>query len=76
MLLLSTSMAFRGDNTRNILWSDIFLRDIPLVEVGLDFKVPVSCKFYYFYGGLINFINPGACCLLKPGKGKLNWSGR
>ncbi|KAF5312044.1 hypothetical protein D9619_002517 [Psilocybe cf. subviscida] len=39
MLLLSTSMAFRGDNTRNILLSDIYLRDIPLPAVSLTHKV-------------------------------------
>lgn len=42
MLLLSSCMAFRGDNIRNVLWSDMFLRDIPLVDVGLDFVAPVS----------------------------------
>ena len=42
MVLISSCMAFRGDNTRNILWSDLFLRDIPLVDIGLDYMAPVS----------------------------------
>lgn len=30
MLLFSTSMAFRGDNTRRILLSDLNLEDVPM----------------------------------------------
>lgn len=41
MLLLSCSTAMRGDNTRPILLSDLYSRDVPLVDVGLDFKVKV-----------------------------------
>jgi hypothetical protein len=36
MLLLSTSTAMRGDNTRPILLSDLYSKDVPLVDVGLD----------------------------------------
>jgi hypothetical protein len=41
MLLLSTAMAFRGDNVREITWSDILIREIPLVDIGLDYKAMV-----------------------------------
>ncbi len=41
MLLLTTSMAFRGDNVREITWSDILVRQVPLVDVGLDVKAAV-----------------------------------
>ncbi|KAG6821913.1 hypothetical protein H0H92_016155 [Tricholoma furcatifolium] len=36
MLLLSTSMALRGDNTRALLLSDLYLQDVPLYEVGSE----------------------------------------
>ena len=46
MFMLPTAMAFRGDNTRNIHLNDIFLRDIPLVDISLTFKAKV-CLLYY-----------------------------
>ena len=45
MLLLSTSTAMRGDNTRPILLSDLYSKDVPLVDVGLDFKVKVRILY-------------------------------
>lgn len=36
MLLLSTCTAFRGDNVRSLLWSDLFPRDVPMPDIGLD----------------------------------------
>lgn len=45
MLLLTTTMAFRGDNLRNIGWSDLYMRDILLSEVGPEAKVPVRLLF-------------------------------
>ncbi|KAG6905462.1 hypothetical protein DXG01_002541, partial [Tephrocybe rancida] len=36
MLLLSASVAFRGDNIRSLLLSDIYLQDVRLVELGPD----------------------------------------
>lgn len=42
MLLLSTSTAMRGDNTRPILLSDLYTKDVLLVDIGLDFKVKVK----------------------------------
>jgi hypothetical protein len=41
MLLISSSMALRGDNVRPLLLSDLLSKDIPFVNVGLDFKVKV-----------------------------------
>jgi len=41
MLLLSTSTAMWGDNTHPILLSDLYSKDVLLVDVGLDFKVKV-----------------------------------
>jgi hypothetical protein len=45
MLLLTTTMAFRGDNLRNIGWSDLYMRDILLSEVGPEAKVPALVIF-------------------------------
>ncbi|TFY73269.1 hypothetical protein EWM64_g10743, partial [Hericium alpestre] len=41
MLLLSAGTAFRRDNARMIQWSDLFLSEVPLPELGADFKLPV-----------------------------------
>ncbi|KAJ3519519.1 hypothetical protein NMY22_g13159 [Coprinellus aureogranulatus] len=38
MLLVSVSMAMRGDNIRPICWSDMMLREVKLVNMGLDHK--------------------------------------
>ena len=42
MLLLSTCTAFRGDNIRSLLWSDLFLRNVPMPALGLDRTTTVS----------------------------------
>ncbi len=42
MILLSSSIAFRGDSARSLLWSDLELRNIPMINIGLDAKVPAS----------------------------------
>lgn len=41
MLLVSTSMAMRGDNVRPICWSDLLARDVQLVNMGDDFRIKV-----------------------------------
>ncbi len=41
MILVSASIAFRGDSLRSLLWSDLELRNVPMVNIGLDAKVPV-----------------------------------
>lgn len=41
MLLLSTSTAMRGDNIRPILFSDLYTKDVLLVDVDLDFNIKV-----------------------------------
>ena len=41
MLLLSTSTAMRGDNICPILLSDLYTKDILLVDVDLDFNIKV-----------------------------------
>ena len=33
MLLISTTVAYRGDNTRRLMWSDIRLRSVPLQDI-------------------------------------------
>ncbi|GBE89074.1 hypothetical protein SCP_1500770 [Sparassis crispa] len=40
MLLTSLSMAFRGDNLRSLLWSDLSVRQIPMYDIQLGHKVP------------------------------------
>ena len=42
MLLMSSALAFRGDNARNILWSDLFSADVPMDDIGLGVHVKVS----------------------------------
>jgi hypothetical protein len=42
MLLTSTSVAFRGDSSRSLLWSDQFLFNVPILAKGLDATIPVS----------------------------------
>jgi hypothetical protein len=44
MLLVSTATAFRGDNVRSLLLSDLFARDIPMVEIGED-RTLMVCSF-------------------------------
>ncbi|KAF8057163.1 hypothetical protein FPV67DRAFT_576935 [Lyophyllum atratum] len=39
MLLISTSTAFRGDNIRRLLLSDVFSRDVAMVEMGPSTKL-------------------------------------
>ncbi|KAL4257053.1 hypothetical protein AB1N83_013839 [Pleurotus pulmonarius] len=39
MLLISTTTAYRGDNTRRIAWSDLRMRDVPLLDIGPDVAV-------------------------------------
>jgi len=41
MLLISSSMALWGDNVWPLLLSDLLSKDVPFVNVGLDFKVKV-----------------------------------
>jgi hypothetical protein len=41
MLLISTSSAFRGDNTRRLLLSDVSVEDVRMIDLGLDAKVTV-----------------------------------
>ncbi|KAF4609718.1 hypothetical protein D9613_011981 [Agrocybe pediades] len=45
MLLLPTTLATRGDNTRSILLSNLSLRDIPLYDVSATAKVPALVVF-------------------------------
>ncbi|GBE83985.1 hypothetical protein SCP_0510440 [Sparassis crispa] len=40
MLLTSSSTAFRGDNLRSLLWSDLSVRQIPMYDIQLGHKVP------------------------------------
>lgn len=41
MLLISTTSAFRGNNIRSLLLSDLAVRDVPMLDLGLDAKVMV-----------------------------------
>lgn len=44
MLLVSTTTAYRGDNTRRITWSDLKLKQVTLLDVGPDVKEHVHLK--------------------------------
>jgi hypothetical protein len=41
-LLLSSVMAFRGESSRIMLWSDLFMKVIPMPDAGDDVYVPVN----------------------------------
>ena len=41
MMLLSTTIVFRGDSSRALLWSDLFLADVPMNDIGLGTCVKV-----------------------------------
>ena len=43
MLLLSATTVFYGESIRMLKWSDLFLSEIPMDDVHLGYKVPVSC---------------------------------
>jgi hypothetical protein len=47
MLLTSCSVAFRGDNTRSLLLSDLFMTDVMMNSKGLGETVPVSPFFAF-----------------------------
>ncbi|KAJ7048605.1 hypothetical protein C8F01DRAFT_1266940 [Mycena amicta] len=40
MMLIQSSIAFRGDSTRNLLWSDLYMHDVPIIAKGLNEKRP------------------------------------
>lgn len=42
MLLLSTNIAFRGDSTRQVLWSDLFCKLQPMPTISEDAELDVS----------------------------------
>jgi len=41
MFLLATNVAFRGDSTRHVLWSDLFMQLVPMPLIGQDVQLPV-----------------------------------
>ena len=41
MLLISTTIAYRGDSTRRVTWSDLKVQDVPLIDVGTGAKQKV-----------------------------------
>lgn len=46
MLLFSTTMAFRGNNIRALVWSDLSYASMPIPALGPDRTIPVrACKF-------------------------------
>lgn len=71
MLLLSCSTAMRGDNTCPILLSDLYSRDVPLVDVGLDFKVKVRSLGNWPYKILTKLT--GTRCYERRGKNEHKW---
>ncbi|KAF7324058.1 hypothetical protein MKEN_00628200 [Mycena kentingensis (nom. inval.)] len=40
MMLIQLTIAFRGDSSRGLLWSDIYTHDVPFIAKGLNEKVP------------------------------------
>jgi hypothetical protein len=45
MLLISSSSAFRGNNIRALLLSDLAVRDLPMLDLGVGVKVMVCFPF-------------------------------
>lgn len=46
MVLLSTNIAFRGDSTRRLLWSDLFTLNLPMEMIGPEAELPVGCLYF------------------------------
>lgn len=42
MLLFAASTAVRGESSRILLWSDMFVSEIPMDDVRMGMKIPVS----------------------------------
>ncbi len=65
MILLSSSIAFRGDSARSLLRSDLELRNIPMINIGLDAKVPASNLFILSASSLVlmPYHSRLGCCL-------------
>jgi hypothetical protein len=59
MLLMSSTLAFRGDSARNVLWSDLFSNDVPMDDIDLGAHVKVSPTFFILLPKLIVL-----CCRL------------
>ena len=53
-MLLSTATAFRGDNIRTLLFSDLFGHQVPVPELGEDKSLFVSQCFLILVQCLLN----------------------
>lgn len=49
MLLLQSCTAFRGESARMLLWSDLFVTEVPIPELGPNVKIPVSLLTFTFH---------------------------
>jgi len=56
MLLLATNVAFRGDSTRRVLWSDLFTQLVPMPSIGHDIQLPVRTKNLVAYNIFIHIV--------------------
>lgn len=74
-LLMSTVTAFRGESSRILLWSDLFITKIPIHEIKLGFEVNVG-SFSSFFFKFINclFISKALAALAD--NAKHNQTGR
>lgn len=75
MLLLSTSMAFRGNNVCGVTWSDILVCQIPLVDIGLDYTATVRPFCYQFPHKFIFYSAINQALVIYSNQGKENTSG-
>ena len=48
MSLTTTSVTFHGDNLCQLLWLDLLCRDVPIPEIGSNFKALVRSVFFFF----------------------------
>lgn len=49
MLLLSSAIAFRGDSSRALVWSDLFLSDVPMNDISLGTRIKVRIVHVFFF---------------------------
>ena len=72
MLLLSTSLVFRGDNTRSALMSDLFSNNVPMNDISLGTCVKVISESYSLCFILLMLFQ-GTCHFCQQCKAQPNW---
>jgi hypothetical protein len=74
MLLMSTSMAMRGDNVRTTGWSDLLLRTVMLINMGDDYHATVCLTVLFSAEDMTDKTAQGLCCYKQSRKAEQGWS--